>query len=283
MIGLWHRPHSFTTVQLPKFTRPWTKQEKEAMENVLGESGKQFAEVANKVGTRNIAECIDRYYKIHLRDEFKPTWRKMARLKRATEGRNKRNEESKVLATVTKVPRHRYDSLPRQDSSTWRFPAVSDERLRMVPPVTARDFDNNTQLPLASEDSLKGHSRQNGRKRVMGNVFSSPSQPLAMAKSAALDHAAESMSLLPPGSISFGDLTAGNHTLLGASASLPASLPSGTLLGVPPLAGLQPLPASASLLPLPEVPIQHPFPKVRSCGAMLESRLLYAAHSCSLC
>jgi hypothetical protein len=131
------------SVQLPKFTRPWTKQEKEALENVLGESGKKFAEVASKVGTRTIAECIDRYYKIHLRDEFKPTWRKMARLKRAQEGRNKRNEESKVLATVTKVARHRYDSLPRQDSFAWRFPPVSDERLRLVPPVTARDFDSS--------------------------------------------------------------------------------------------------------------------------------------------
>lgn len=245
-------------MQLPKFTRPWTKQEKEAMENVLGESGKKFAEVASKVGTRNIAECIDRYYKIHLRDEFKPTWRKMSRLKRATDGRNKRSEESKVLATVTKVARHRYDSLPRQDSVAWRFPPVSDERLRQVPPVTARDFDSNTQL--ASEDSLRGHSRPNGRKRIISNMLASPVQPFSIEQSAGLDEAADTTSLLSPGGIHLRDLTAGSHSLL------TASLPAGAALGPPPLDGLQPLSASASLLPLPDVPIST-FPKVRSTPA----------------
>lgn len=251
-------------MQFPKFTRPWTKQEKDAMEHVLGESGKKFAEVASNVGTRNIAECIDRYYKIHLRDEFKPTWRKMARLKRATDGRNKRNEESKVLATVSKVARHRYDSLPRQDSSAWRFPPVSDERLRLVPPVTARDFDSNTQLPLSNEDSLRSHSRQNGRKRVMGSMLTSPVQPLPMAMPTGIDDAAEPGSLLPPGGPNFGDLATEDHTLLCASVSHANSFP----LGPPPLAGLQPLSASASLLPLPEVPMKHPFPKVSSCGKL---------------
>lgn len=246
----------YLALQLPKFTKPWTKAEKEAMEAVLGESGKKFAEVASKVGTRSIAECIDRYYKIHLKDEFKPTWRKMARLKRAGDGRNKRNEESKVLATVTRVPRHRYDSLPRHDqptpASTWRFPPVSDERLRMVPPVTARDFDS-TPLTLGAEDSLKGYSRTNSRKRP-GSVLS-PGQPLSLPKTS-LDDAVEPLSLLRPGGISFADLRDGGHSVVGGSASLPVG-------GSPPLAGVQPLSASASLLPLPEVPTKHAFPKVR--------------------
>lgn len=253
-------------MQLPKFTRPWTKQEKDAMENVLGESGKKFAEVASKVGTRNIAECIDRYYKIHLRDEFKPTWRKMARLKRAADGRNKRNEESKVLATVTKVARHRYDSLPRQDlapAGAWKFPPVSTERLKLLQPVTARDFDNTTPspspFPLGSEDSLRGHSKSNGRRRV----GSSPVLP--MVTHAGLDDVAEPMGLSPSGDMNFGGLGRMNH-LPGPSASLPV----GASLG-PPLAGFPPLSPSASLLPLPTVPShsKQAFQKVRSCGTVL--------------
>ena len=225
--------------------------------------------------TRTIAECIDRYYKIHLKDEFKPTWRKMARLKRATEGRNKRNEESKVLATVTKVVRHRYDNLPRQDSApagSWRFPPVmSDERLKLVPPLQAH-FDSNTQFPLASEDSLRGHARTNGRRRPLG---SSPVQPLPlpMASPAGVDDAADPASLSPAGGIHLGDGPGVNH-LLGPSMGL---LRGGTL-GPPPLTGYPPLAPEASLLPFPVPPTSKPsFQKVQSCGAFLRSSVHVAA------
>jgi hypothetical protein len=272
-------------VQLPKFTKPWTNKEKAAMENVLSESGKKFVEIARKVGTHSVAECIDRYYKLHLTDEdnFNFTMRKVKRMKRTT---SKRAEESKVLASVTKVARHRYETVPRHDPSAWRFPPVSDERLNMVAPLTARDFSSGAPLPFTSEDSLKGKSKPNGHNRVYGNVHASPVQPYALANSAGLDDTAETMSLSPPGSLSFGDMGAGNLSQLGVNACLA----TGAALSARPLAGLQPLPPSASLHPLPEIPVKNPFPKVRpwtlrihtACITSLAMTSNHVVHDCTV-
>ena len=189
-------------LQLPKYTLPWTKREEAAMDSVLGESGKKFLEVASKVGTRSIAECINRYYKIHMKDEFKPTWRKMARLKRAPDGRNKHLHDSKVFnsAVPPKVPRRStYDSMPRHDSGpqNWRgnsaqpstshlpaasstshfvFPHLSEDRVKKLQGGDQpRDFDVHDPMlharcslngPAAPPVDLnKGHMRQNGRRR----------------------------------------------------------------------------------------------------------------------
>lgn len=135
------------------------------MDNMLGEHGKRFACVAKEVGTRSIADCIDRYYKVHLRDEFKPTWRKMARIKRAVDGKNKREEHSKVLAPVAKVA-------PRPRHSAWaggavhagsaggvHWPPMNPARLTAAASGTAGDFG----MALASLGSMPESSRLPGR------------------------------------------------------------------------------------------------------------------------
>lgn len=147
------------------FTSPWTKREREVMDNMLGEHGKRFACVAKEVGTRSIADCIDRYYKVHLRDEFKPTWRKMARIKRAVDGKNKREEHSKVLAPVAKVA-------PRPRHSAWaggagqagsaggvHWPPMNSARLTAAVSGTAGDFG----MALASLGSMPESGRLPGR------------------------------------------------------------------------------------------------------------------------
>lgn len=142
------------------------------MDSTLGEHGKRFAYVAKEVGSRSIADCIDRYYKVHLRDEFKPTWRKMARIKRAVDGKHKREEHSKVLAPVGKVssrPRHSAWSggaLHMSASPAMHWPPMSTTRLTAAVSETAGDF-GMTIASLGSEhEPNRPSGRHQGRRRA---------------------------------------------------------------------------------------------------------------------
>lgn len=158
-------------IQEAAFTTPWTKREREIMDNVLGEQGKKFARVAQDVSSRSIADCIDRYYKVHLRDEFKPTWRKMARIKRAVDGKHKREEHSKVLAPVGKVaarPRHSAwpgGGLHAGTSGGLQWQASSTLRISAAVPVASMEGGVAMASLGASHQEISRQGRHHARRR----------------------------------------------------------------------------------------------------------------------
>eukprot|EP00892_Ulva_mutabilis_P006649 jgi/Ulvmu1/4356/UM002_0081.1 len=164
-------------LQEKSFTSPWTKRERELMDNMLGEQGKKFAHVARQVGTRSIADCIDRYYKVHLRDEFKPTWRKMARIKRAAEGKHKREEHSKVLAPVSRAPARPRHSVwtggaaQAGPSASVHWPPMSTARLTAAATGHVGDFGMSLAALESLPDSSRTHSRQQERRRGATTTF----------------------------------------------------------------------------------------------------------------
>lgn len=165
-------------MQEKSFTSPWTKRERDCMDNMLGEQGKKFALVAKQVGTRSIADSIDRYYKVHLRDEFKPTWRKMARIKRAADGKNKREEHSKVLAPVPRVPvRQRHSawsggSTHAGASANVHWPPMSTARLTAAASGNVGDFGVSL-AALESMPEARSQARQQDRRRGATNASDS--------------------------------------------------------------------------------------------------------------